>query len=150
MNGYNGNWVDVLRKNTCFLIVKSCFLIDLVVASRIIKGAHNEEDDKLFKPRKWGTLCLAYVISMIWRDEGYCIHGVIQGYRCFTLDAFKRIAPLNFGLSIDIEMVMRSYRLKIKRTEFLVLENARSYGETFPTGLKLLGYLRCEYRRVNN
>ena len=32
---------------------------DLVVASRNLPGGHNEEDEKLFKPRKWGVSVLS-------------------------------------------------------------------------------------------
>ena len=31
---------------------------EFVVGSRMMKGARNEEDDKLIKPRKWFVLCL--------------------------------------------------------------------------------------------
>ena len=58
---------------------------------------------------------------------------------------------LDHGLSIDIEMVVRSYKLKIKRIEFPTTETARDYGEThfkiWPTGKRLLGYLWYEVRR---
>jgi hypothetical protein len=37
----------------------------------------------------------------------------------------KRMAPLDYGLSI--EMFIRSYRLQIKRAEFPVFENHRTF-----------------------
>jgi hypothetical protein len=58
---------------------------------------------------------------------------------------------LENGLSIDIEMVVRSYRLKLPRAEFATNECGREYGETnfkvWPTGKKLLKYLFFELRR---
>jgi glycosyltransferase involved in cell wall biosynthesis len=125
--------------------------IDLVVASRNIKGARNEEDDKLLKPRKCGVMGLASIAALMWRREGYFIRDVLHGYKGFTVKGFKKIAPLDHGLSIDIEMVIRSYRLRLKRAEFPVTEISRAFGETrfkiLPTGVKLLKYLWWECNR---
>jgi hypothetical protein len=48
-------------------------------------------------------------------------------------------------------MVIRSYRLRLKRTEFPVVEVARLFGEThfkiLPTGARLLKYLWSEFKR---
>jgi hypothetical protein len=58
---------------------------------------------------------------------------------------------LDHGLSIDIEMVVRSYKLRLKRAEFPTSELSRGYGEThfkiWPTGKRLLAYLWFELRR---
>lgn len=125
--------------------------IDLVVASRNIGGARNEEDKSLIKPRKWGVLCLALVAALFWRREGYMVRDVLHGYKGFTVSGFRKIAPVDYGLSIDIEMVVRSYRLGLKRAEFPVTEIARPFGatkfKTLPTGMKLLKYLWREFNR---
>lgn len=76
---------------------------------------------------------------------------VLHGYKGFTVVGFRKKAPLDHGLSIDIEMVIRSYRLRLKRTEFPVQEIARPFGETrfkiLPTAKKLIKYLWSEVRR---
>ena len=58
---------------------------------------------------------------------------------------------LDHGLSIDIEMVVRSYKLRLKRTEIATTETLRGYGETrfkiWPTGKRLLTYLWFELKR---
>lgn len=124
---------------------------DLVVASRNVKGAHNEEDDNLFKPRKWGVLGLASLAALTWRRDGYFVRDVLHGYKGFTIAGFRKIEPLDYGLSIDIEMVVRSYRLRLKRAEFPVAEVPRPFGDTrfkiLPTGMKLLKYLWWELKR---
>src|SRR5512140_1264302 len=51
---------------------------DLVVASRDLPGAHNEEDHKLLKPRKWGVRALARFSSLVWRREGWRIRDVLH------------------------------------------------------------------------
>lgn len=167
--GLNAAYIHAAEKSTCDAIVvffpkgtispNSLFNfrpllesgVDLVVASRNIRGARNEEDHSIFKPRKWGVLGLALLAALFWRREGYIIRDVLHGYKGFTVSGFNKIAPLDHGLSIDIEMVVRSYRLKLKRCEFPVSETTRSFGETkfkiLPTGIKLFKYLLYELRR---
>src|SRR2546425_1084227 len=43
---------------------------DLVVASRIIPGGMNEEDIRIFKPRKWFVMGLALTARTLWKREG--------------------------------------------------------------------------------
>lgn len=124
---------------------------ELVIASRKIRGARNEEDDNFLKPRKWGVIGLAAAAALVWRKEGYFVRDVLHGYKGFTVKAFRAMTPLDYGLSIDIEMVIRSYRFRISRVEFPVHETARLSGEThfkiIPTAKLLLKYLWCELGR---
>lgn len=124
---------------------------ELIVASRQIVGAVNEEDASLWRPRKWAVWCLALMAALVWRREGYWVRDVLHGFKGWTRSAFSRMKVLDHGLSIDIEMVVRAYKLRIKRTEFPTSETARGYGEThfkiWPTGKRLLAYLSFELRR---
>jgi hypothetical protein len=127
----------------------------LVVAGRDMPGAHNEEDDKLIKPRKWGVLVLARICSLLWRTEGPCIRDVLHGVKGFTVDAFRRMGISDQGVTIDLEMVVRAYRLRLPRIEFPVSEVARSYSHSrFPiwrTGKKLARFLFQEvFRRMSD
>lgn len=58
---------------------------------------------------------------------------------------------LDIGLSIDVEMFVRAYKLQIPRIEFPTTEIPRGYGEThfrvWPTFKRLLAYLWFELRR---
>ncbi len=167
--GLNAAYIHAVEKSTCDAVVvffpkgtispesllqfRSFFHdgIDLVIASRNIKGSRNDEDDRLFKPRKWGVLFLASFAAMIWKREGYFVRDVLHGYKGFTVLGFKKMAILDYGLSIDIEMVVRSYRLCLKRMEFPVVEIPRNFGEThfkiLPTSIKLAKYLWWEWNR---
>lgn len=124
---------------------------ELIIASRQIKGSVNEENVHLWRPRKWAVLGLAILAGLIWRREGYWVRDVLHGFKGWTRDSFNRMKLLDYGLSIDIEMVVRSYKLRIKRTEFPTAEVSRHYGDThfkiWPTGKKLLAYLWFELRR---
>jgi len=123
----------------------------LVVASRQIAGSVNEEDEHLWRPRKWGVACLALVASFLWRREGYRVRDVLHGFKGWTRSAFDRMNILETGLSVDLEMVVRSYKLRVKRVEFPTTEKPRAYGNShfkiWPTGKKLAAYLSFELTR---
>ena len=124
---------------------------DLVIASRMVDGAVNEEDTHFVKPRKWFVLGLALIAAVLWRRDGYFVRDVLHGFRAMRKDAFFSIAPLQSGLSIDLEMVVRAYRKRLRRCEFPVQERPRLSGEThfraWSTGKKLLRYLLLELTR---
>ena len=126
---------------------------DLIVASRMMNGGRNEEDSKIFRPRKFFILFLALVSAVLWKRDGRIIWDVLHGFRGIRISAFKKINPLNEGLSIDIESVIRAYKKRIKRIEFPTLELKRVYGkthfETLPTGIKLIRYFVGEIFRKN-
>jgi glycosyltransferase involved in cell wall biosynthesis len=122
----------------------------LVVASRLIKGARNEEDDHFFRPRKWGIKVLALIAALCWRRRGSVIWDVLHGVKGFTKQAFLDMNPARVGVSIDLEMVVRAYRLGLPVCEFPVIESTRNWGETrfkiLPTGIKLAKFLYRELR----
>jgi hypothetical protein len=115
--------------------------IDLVVASRNVAGALNEEDRALFRPRKWGVGLLSRTAAILWRREGWRIRDVLHGVKAFTVEAFDRMHISDIGVTVDLEMTVRAYRLRVPRCEFPVLENPRPYGESkftiWRTGKKL-------------
>ncbi len=120
----------------------------LVVSSRNIAGGRNEEDDRFWRPRKTMVQCLSLLASAIWRREGYRVRDVLHGVRAMTVAGFRQMHPSDAGLSIDLETVVRCYRLKLRRAEFPTKETARPFQEThfkaFPTGMKLLRFLGRE------
>ena len=167
--GLNAAYIHAVEKSTCDAIVvffpkgtsEIADLIkfrpffeagyDVVIASRNIQGGRSEDDGRLLKPRKWAVLALAVLAALIWRHEGYFVRDVLHGFKGVTIAAFKKIAPLDYGLSIDIEMVIRSYRLGLKCIEFPTKERHRAYGQThfpfFSSGVKLATYLWHELNR---
>lgn len=167
--GLNAAYIHAVDKSSCDAVVvffpKGTIAADsllafrpmleegngLVIASRNIKGASNEEDHHVLRPRKWGVMALAMTVALLWRREGNFVHDVLHGYKGFTVEAFRRIDPLGHGLSIDLEMTARAYRLRIKRAEVPVSEVARPFGETrfkiLPTAMKLSRYLWWELCR---
>jgi len=124
---------------------------DLVVPSRNMPGGRNEEDDKTLRPRKWGVSALSLTASLLWRREGRRIHDVLHGVKGFTVAAFRRMRISDVGVTVDLEMAVRSYRLRLARTEFPVTERGRLAAETrfpiWPTGRKLARFLMQELLR---
>lgn len=124
---------------------------ELVIASRLIKGGRNEEDRQFFRPRKTGVKALALFSALVWRRNGPMVWDVLHGVKGFTKDAFLRMNPTRKGVSIDLEMVVRSYRLSISRCEVPAVEEARLCGDSrfkiLPTAIQLAKYLLAEIRR---
>lgn len=124
---------------------------DLVVASRNIKGARNEEDKKIIKYRKWFVMTLAFISAALFRKEGNMVYDVLHGFRGMTTHGFRLINPSDFGVSIDLEMVSRSYKKQLKRIEFPTSEKPRIEGSTnfkaLPTGWSLIKYIFREIYR---
>lgn len=124
---------------------------DLVVGSRMLKESRNEEDGKFLKPRKWFVLGLGLLSAMLFKKEGNRIKDVLHGFRGMKKESFLALNISDFSPSVDIEMVSRSYKFKMKRIEFPTKEQERIAGSThfkaIPTGKKLLKYIFWEIRR---
>lgn len=123
----------------------------LIVASRNIKDARNEEDGGWFKPRKTCVTALAWLVALLWRREGYVIRDVLHGVKAFTVEAFKQMNPSKTGNTIDLDLAVRAYRLRLERAEFPTREAGRPYGHThfkmIPIGRELLMFIWHELWR---
>lgn len=121
----------------------------LVIASRLIRGGKNEEDQMFLKPRKWFVLILATVTKVLWKREGNTIFDVLHGFRGITLSLFRTLQLKDSDLTVDIAGVIKSYKLKQKRIEFPTKELPRKSGvthfKTLPTGYKIMKYLFREF-----
>lgn len=124
---------------------------EFIVGSRMMKGGRNEEDDKLIKPRKWFVLGLGLVAAILFKRDGKFIWDTLHGFRGMTTEAFRQLNISNFDRSIDIEMVCRSYKHKIKRIEFPTKESPRLGGAThfkaFSSGWQVIKYVFWELFR---
>jgi hypothetical protein len=137
---------DILKFRACFDVGA-----ELVIASRNMKGANNEEDVHFFRPRKWFVLGLSLLTALLWKREGPVVWDVLHGFRGMMVEAFNRIELRDTGVSIDLEMVARAYKLGLTVAQFPTSEAGRIEGSThFPalkTGLRILGYLWREIWR---
>lgn len=125
---------------------------DVIIGSRVIKGARNEEDNNVLKPRKWSMLALSLLIALKFRKRGPIIWDVLHGFRGLTLKAYKTLGLKDPGsATIDLEMVVRSYKKRLKCIEFPTTETHRlantSHFRAIPTGVKFIEYLQREFIR---
>lgn len=121
---------------------------EFVVGSRNLRGGRNEEDDRLLRPRKWFVGILSILLSLRFRLSGPRITDVLHGFRGMSVDAYRRIGPRQTGSTIDAEMVIGSYRHKLRSAEFPTNETPRVHGAThfkaLPTGWKILKLVLAE------
>ena len=55
--------------------------------------------------------------------NGNEIKDILHGVKGWRKNSFKRMRILNHGLTIDLEMVLQSYKLNLKRVEFPLKRN---------------------------
>jgi glycosyltransferase involved in cell wall biosynthesis len=115
---------------------------DMVIASRMMKGAYNEEDDLTFKWRKWANNSFNLLANLFFRSSGQFITDSINGYRGITKEAFNKVLPDGKGYTIEYQMTIRAFKEKLKIVEFPTHEYPRiggeSYAKSIPTGIAFL------------
>jgi glycosyltransferase involved in cell wall biosynthesis len=124
---------------------------DLVVASRMSKGAKNEEDDKILRFRKWANISFNIIANTIWnRGKTPYVTDCINGFWGITKSAWEKISPDGDGYTIEYQTTIRAMKLGLKVGEFPTIESSRiggeSYARSIPTGLRFLGLLFKEIR----
>ena len=129
---------------------------EFVVASRMIRGAWNEDDDKFLKWRKWANQGFALLANLFFAHSGNSTSDVTNGFRGISVTAWDRFQLTSKDLTMDYQMVIRALKTGTKITEFPTREDHRVEGATnfasLPTGieeLKLLGReIRMGLRRI--
>jgi glycosyltransferase involved in cell wall biosynthesis len=123
---------------------------DFVVASRMMRGAWNEEDGQLFKPRKTANLIFALVANLLFGHGGNRTTDITNGLRGISREAFDRMRLSSRDMTFDFQMVIRALKLGIPITEFATREGERVGGSTHfasvPSGLAVLRLLWREGR----
>lgn len=122
---------------------------DLVIASRMMEGAVNEEDSQLFRWRKWGNNAFNLAAILLFRHQGPFITDSINGYRAITRVAAQRLDLDALDFTIEYQMTIRALKNRMKVVEFATVEGQRVSGETqAPSILTGLRFLRCLFREV--
>jgi glycosyltransferase involved in cell wall biosynthesis len=122
---------------------------EFVVASRMIRGAWNEEDDRILRWRKWANQGLAAIANVLFATGSVRSTDITNGLRAITCAAFDRMCLDARDLTMDFQMIIRALKLGIPIDEFPTREGTRIGGETnFPslqTGLKEVGLIWNEF-----
>ena len=114
-----------------------------IIATRMVKGAYNEEDDQLLKPRKWFNKGIVAVANIIWGRNGHRCTDPTQGYRAFTRQAYGKLKiKIPPPHAPDYQQIIRALKHGVEITEFPTKEGKRVYGDSsfpsFKTGLAQL------------
>lgn len=122
---------------------------DMAIASRMMKGAVNEEDIHWFRPRKWVNLAFGWAANIFW-NRGPYFTDTINGYRGVTKSAMERMATDEDGFPIEYQMSIRAMKLGLKTVEIPTIEGQRlggaSTASSLPTGVKFLKRLWGEIK----
>ncbi|MBI5884333.1 MAG: glycosyltransferase family 2 protein [Elusimicrobia bacterium] len=123
---------------------------DMAIASRMMKGAFNEEDISWWRPRKWVNLAFGLAANTAF-NRGPFVTDTINGFRGISREAFERMAPDAAGFVIEYQMTMRAMKLGLDIVEFPTREGPRLGGHStasaIPTGIVFLKTLWRELRR---
>lgn len=123
---------------------------DLVIGTRMVPGARNEEDDQVIKLRKWANNAFTWIANAVW-NRGPYLTDTINGYRAITKHAWSRLNPDGPGYTIEYQSSIRAMKLKLKVIEFKTQEGNRIDGRegspSLPTGIAFLKIFFSELRR---
>ena len=123
---------------------------DLVIASRMMRGAVNEEDIHFFRPRKWANNGLNFLANTFFRKAGPYVTDAINGFRGITAPAARELKLDALDYTIEYQMTIRAFKRRMTIVEFPTREGARVAGESgapsLPTGVRFLKRLRTELR----
>lgn len=121
---------------------------ELVIPSRMIEGAVNEEDSEFLKPRKWVNQILVGIANMLWGSKDCKASDPTQGYRGITVKAYDKLGLDMSNFTTDYQMIIRALKVKLTIMEFPTHEGERLFGETnfksIPTGIGMLKLLKRE------
>jgi glycosyltransferase involved in cell wall biosynthesis len=122
---------------------------DMVIASRMMEGAFNEEDIQIFRPRKWVNQTFSLVANLLW-NRGVYVTDTINGFRAVRREAFEAMNCDAEGFVIEYQMSIRAMKAGLKVAEIPTHEGQRLGGQStaksFSTGLIFLRQLLCEIR----
>ena len=124
---------------------------DIVIASRMMFGSQNEEDNQLFRPRKWANKIFNALANFLFRQSGPYITDSINGYRAITRTAAEKLKLDASDYTIEYQMTIRALNVGLNIIEFPTKEGQRLAGETgarsIPTGLRFIRRLWHEWRK---
>lgn len=122
---------------------------DIAIASRMMKGAFNEEDIHWFRPRKWVNNAFTLIANVLW-NRGPYVTDTINGFRAVRRSSFLSLGCDAEGFVIEYQMTIRAMKKGLKVSEIPTYEGQRlggvSTAESWTTGLVFLKALWREIR----
>lgn len=114
---------------------------DLVIASRMMKGAVNEEDIHWLRPRKWVNNAFTLIANVLW-NRGPYVTDTINGFRAIRRKTLLSIGADADGFVIEYQMTIRAFKKRLNIFELPTYEGQRlggvSTAESWRTGVVFL------------
>lgn len=111
---------------------------DVAIASRMMKGAVNEEDVSWWRPRKWVNNAFTLIANVLW-NRGPYISDTINGFRALRRDKLLELRCDADGFVIEYQMTIRAMKKGLKVAEIPTHEGQRlggvSTAESWKTGV---------------
>jgi len=98
---------------------------DIVIATRMIKGAHNEEDEQTFRWRKWVNNAFTLIANICWNRSGRFVTDTINGFRAISKKSWNIMALDGPGYTIEYQGTIRAFKKHLMIAEFPTYESAR-------------------------
>lgn len=121
---------------------------DIVIASRMMKGAHNEEDESAFPVRKWVNQAFGLIANILWNRSGKFVTDTINGYRAIRKEVFKELDLDGAGYTIEYQMSIRALKNRKKIVEFPTYESGRIGPGGSPSLSTGLAFIKCLWREI--
>src|SRR3989344_8145154 len=121
---------------------------DIVIASRMMKGAHNEEDDSWWRLRKWVNKTFGIMANIFWNRSGKFVTDTINGYRAIKKDVFKELNLDGPGYTIEYQMSIRAMKMRKKIVEFPTYESGRIGPGGSPSMSTGIAFIKCLWREI--
>ncbi|MDO8467207.1 MAG: glycosyltransferase [bacterium] len=122
---------------------------DIVIASRMMRGAINEEDISWWRPRKWVNNAFNLAANILWNRSGKYITDSINGFRALRRGIIERLGQDAIGYTIEYQNTIRAMKAGLKIVEFPTHEGQRLAGGTQAQSLKVgLQFVKCLFREI--
>lgn len=129
-------------------IIKYLKKNDLVIGTRMILGARNEEDDQFFKFRKWANNIFNFFANIFFNKNKY-VTDSINGFRGINRKSFLKLKCDEKNYAIEYQMTIRAMKKNLKIKEFPTIENNRiagiSQAPSIQTGIT---FIRCLLKEI--
>ncbi len=110
---------------------------DLIIASRMLDGSFNEEDVKIWRPRKFGNKVFSFMAWLIFsRKRSSYMTDPINGFRAFRFITWQNENFQSGNFSIEYETSILAYKNKFKVLEFPTHEHPRLSGVSGAKAIK--------------
>lgn len=120
----------------------------MVVGTRMVPGAHNEEDGLFFKWRKWANNAFNLMANLTW-NRSLFVTDTINGFRAITKKAWAELALDGPGYTIEYQSSIRCFKLGLKIAEFPTYEAERIDRREGSPSLKTgLAFLKLYFREL--